>query len=128
MIDTFGALGVSVGTAATLPLPDMARWPLAIALYCAYFAVPEAIFGASLGKYLFGLRVVRLNGEAAGWREAALRTAARVIEVNPALAGGFPAGLAIMASKKRPRLGDMQAGSVVVRVSSEVGASVELPL
>lgn len=53
-------------------------------------------------------------GTPAGWREASIRTALRILEVNPILAGGLPAGLAIMVTKKRKRLGDLMADTAVV--------------
>jgi uncharacterized RDD family membrane protein YckC len=40
---------------------------------------------------------------------------ARLIEVNPLLMGGVPAGIAVAVSAKRQRIGDMIANTYVVR-------------
>jgi len=39
----------------------------------------------------------------------------RLVEVNPLLLGGLPAGIAVAMSRRRQRLGDMLAGTYVVR-------------
>ena len=38
----------------------------------------------------------------------------RLLEVNPLLFGGLPAGIAILTSERKQRIGDMLAGTVVV--------------
>lgn len=54
---------------------QVARVVFAITLRLLYFAVPESRWGASLGKALFGLRVVIENGGRLGLWRAAARTA-----------------------------------------------------
>jgi uncharacterized RDD family membrane protein YckC len=49
-----------------------------------------------------------------GWRAALVRTLLRVVEANPLLSGGLPAGLAILASKRNQRLNDLAAGTLVI--------------
>ncbi len=101
--------------AGTPGLPIPARAIALAAIYLMYFLVPEAIWSATPGKMVFGLRVCRADGNLAGWREAAIRTVFRVVEVNPVLFGGAPAALAIVSSRRRQRIGDMVAGTVVIR-------------
>jgi hypothetical protein len=43
-----------------------------------------------------------------------LRTLLRVIEVNPILLGALPAGIMLLVTKRRQRLGDLLAGTVVI--------------
>jgi uncharacterized RDD family membrane protein YckC len=40
----------------------------------------------------------------------------RLIEVNPFLVGGLPAGLVLLLTRRRQRLGDLLAGTYVVRL------------
>lgn len=49
-------------------------------------------------------------------RAALVRTLLRVVEANPLLFGGVPAGVCILASKRNQRLGDLAAGTLVVSV------------
>lgn len=80
-----------------------------------YFPVTEGIWGRSLGKLITGTIVVDSSGRAPGMLKAGLRTVARIVEVNPLLAGGLPAGIVLLLSKRRQRLGDMLARTYVVR-------------
>jgi tetratricopeptide (TPR) repeat protein/uncharacterized RDD family membrane protein YckC len=81
-----------------------------------YFPMFEGIWGRSLGKLITGTMVVDEAGRAPGLFKAALRTLLRLFEVNPFLLGGLPAGITVMTSKRRQRLGDMLARTYVVRV------------
>jgi uncharacterized RDD family membrane protein YckC len=81
-----------------------------------YFPVSEGIWGRSLGKLITGTMVVDAAGRAPGILKAALRTVTRLVEVNPLLLGGLPAGIAVVMSRRRQRLGDMLARTYVVRL------------
>jgi uncharacterized RDD family membrane protein YckC len=109
--------GILVATRVIKVPPDYwppGRWALVALTYLAYYFVQEGVWGTTLGKRVFGLRVVRLDGTRAGWPEAFWRTLFRIIEVNPLLFGAAPGGLAIVRSKQRQRLGDQAADTVVV--------------
>jgi uncharacterized RDD family membrane protein YckC len=84
--------------------------------YLGYFFLFEALWSRTPGKYLQGLVVVGADGLSCGWRAALVRTLLRVVEANPLLFGGLPAGLVILASKHNQRLGDLAAGTLVVSV------------
>lgn len=86
----------------------------AIVVYFAYYFLFEAAISRTPGKLLTGLIIVRKDGSRASIREAAIRTAFRVLEVNPALFGGLPAALSIIASVDHQRFGDKVAGTIVV--------------
>lgn len=82
--------------------------------YLSYFFLFEALWSRTPGKYLQGLVVVGADGGRCGWRAALVRTLLRVVEANPLLFGGIPAGVSILVSKRNQRLGDFAAGTLVV--------------
>ena len=81
----------------------------------AYFVVFEALWGRTLGKLITGTIVIDRNGRAPGFAKALVRTVLRLIEVNLLLIGGLPAGIALLVTKRHQRLGDLLAGTYVVR-------------
>lgn len=83
-------------------------------IYLIYFIVLEALWSRTLGKYYQGLTVRKLDGSRCGWKSALIRGGLRIIEVNPLLFGGIPAGLVIISTDRKQRLGDILAGTVVV--------------
>ena len=83
-------------------------------IYLAYFIVLEGLWSRTLGKYFQGLIVLHLDGRPCGWKAALIRGVLRIIEVNPLLFGGIPAGLAVISSERKQRVGDMLAETVVV--------------
>jgi uncharacterized RDD family membrane protein YckC len=80
------------------------------ALGFAYFVVLEAAFGATVGKFLVGVRVRTLDGGRIGWAASLVRNLLRPIDVCFWCIGA----ILIWASKRRQRLGDFAAGTVVV--------------
>lgn len=76
-----------------------------------YYTLLEGTMGASLGKKMCGMTVMRADGSKAGIGWAALRNILR-IEVSCCFL--IPLIL-IGVTKKHQRLGDMAAGTVVVR-------------
>lgn len=107
---------VVIGLAAAMAIPNDQVELRAIALvaaYLGYFFLFEALFGSSPGIMFFGLWVRRLEGGRCSWQQAAVRTIARVVEVNPLVLGAIPAGVAILVSANKQRLGDMLAGTTV---------------
>ena len=94
-------------------LPQMKTF-FFVFIYLAYFVVLEALWSRTLGKYIQGLVVRKLDGNRCDWTAALIRGFLRIFEVNPLLLGGLPAGLAIIASERKQRIGDMLAGTVVV--------------
>jgi uncharacterized RDD family membrane protein YckC len=85
-------------------------------VFFAYFIVFEAFWnGRTPGKRLMGLRVVRDGGYPLDFTSAAIRNLVRVGEVIL----GFYAisAIASVASAQNKRLGDMAAGTIVVRDS-----------
>ena len=87
-------------------------WPWLLILWLAYWTVPEAFFGATPGKLWVGLRVVRVDGRPLGVSEVVARNVMRLIDALPTLF--LVGGIAVLASDKTQRLGDMVAGTTVV--------------
>jgi uncharacterized RDD family membrane protein YckC len=83
-------------------------------VYLAYFIVLEALWSRTLGKYFQGLIVRKLDGTRCDWTAALIRGGLRILEVNPLLFGGIPAGLVIILTSRKQRLGDILAQTVVV--------------
>jgi uncharacterized RDD family membrane protein YckC len=88
-----------------------------------YLAVPTAVGtltrGKSLGKWIFGLRVVRDDGGTISFQHAFVRSLIAVVEIY-AFFGG-PAFVAMMLSRTGKRLGDQAAGTYVVRDRVRLG-------
>jgi uncharacterized RDD family membrane protein YckC len=99
-----------------------------VGLFVAYFPVMETLLGRSAGKFATRTRVVNAHGQNPSLVQSVVRTLFRLIEVNPILAGGAPAGIAARASQHKQRLGDMAARTYVLleRDARRVGA-LELP-
>lgn len=87
---------------------------LTVLLGWSYFIVLEWLWnGQTLGKRLFGLRVISADGSPAGFIAVLVRNLARVVDFLPAVYGlGL---LAIVLSSRSQRLGDLAAGTFVVR-------------
>jgi uncharacterized RDD family membrane protein YckC len=87
-------------------------WPALCALWMAYYIVPEAVFGASLGKMFTGLCVVRVDGRPLGVGSIVVRNLLRFVDVLPGLylIGGF----LVLLTGSNQRLGDLLAGTTVV--------------
>jgi len=80
----------------------------------SYFIVLEWLWeGQTLGKRMFGLRVISADGSPAGFMAVLIRNLVRVVDFLPAFYGlGL---LAIVATDRSQRLGDLAAGTFVVR-------------
>jgi uncharacterized RDD family membrane protein YckC len=83
----------------------------------AYHGFFEGQYGVTIGKWLSGIRVVDMNGNVPGLCKGFVRTLLRLVEINPLLFGGIPAGLTANFSKRRQRLGDMCAKTLVLKYS-----------
>ena len=87
-----------------------------------YFVVLEvATGGRSIGKRLLGLRVVKDGGFPIGLRESLIRNLLRTADALPA---NYLVGLtAMVASAQGKRLGDIAAGTVVIRLDQPAAAA-----
>jgi uncharacterized RDD family membrane protein YckC len=88
-----------------------------------YFWVPEAVWGATLGKFAAKVRVVDSLGHPPGFGRSMIRTLLRFLEANPLLFGALPAVIVAYRSKTGRRLGDILAKTHVLRKSDLRGQS-----
>jgi uncharacterized RDD family membrane protein YckC len=86
-----------------------------LGLEIGYFVLLEAVTGGrSLGKRVLGLRVVRDGGMPLGLRESLIRNLLRTADALPA---NYLVGLvAMVLSPEGKRVGDIAAGTVVIRL------------
>jgi uncharacterized RDD family membrane protein YckC len=85
-----------------------------IVLVALYFIVMESKLGWTIGKLVAGTRVVDESGGLPSIQASVIRTLLRLVEVNPLLVGGIPAGLTVNYSQARQRIGDIAAGTYVL--------------
>ena len=85
-----------------------------------YFWISEAIFsGQTLGKRALRLRVVGDRGEPLTWVQAGIRNVIRIVDFLPY---GYGVGVVVLfANGRGKRLGDLAAGTIVVKDSDSVG-------
>ena len=114
-IDHLLAFGLMLFVVALVPESfPVVKGVLFFLIYLAYFIVFEALWSRTPGKYFQGLIVRKLDGRRCGWKAAFIRSGLRILEVNPLLFGGLPAGIIIVSSERKQRVGDMLAGTLVV--------------
>jgi uncharacterized RDD family membrane protein YckC len=93
-------------------------------LFFLYFIVLEGVTGATAGKVLTKIRVVRDDGSPCGLGPAIVRNILRVVDALPFL---YIVGLILISrSEKKQRLGDRLAKTVVIKSSgTPLGPSVK---
>jgi len=105
-------------------LPGSTGWLLLVApgvVFALYGGAFETFLGATPGKRILGLRVVREGGSPCRLRGAALRNLLRLVDFQ------FPPVLLlVLMTLHRQRLGDIVAGTVVVCDSAEPQATDEV--
>ncbi|MFJ8664084.1 RDD family protein [Streptomyces sp. NPDC093795] len=119
------SLGLAVATAS---LDDAAVMAVSIASFLlilvgAPIAVETLSHGRSLGKLACGLRVVRDDGGPIRFRHALVRGAMGVVEIL--MTFGVVACVASLVSERGRRLGDVFAGTLVVRERIPAAARVQ---
>jgi uncharacterized RDD family membrane protein YckC len=105
-VAVFGALVPGLAIALIFIIWFLVNWG-----YFAFFEYRWA--GQTIGKKVLGLRTIQEGGVRVGFYQSVMRNLVRAVDHLPLLylAGG---GLALLSSKGR-RLGDIAAGTVVVR-------------
>ncbi|MET9133362.1 RDD family protein [Streptomyces antibioticus] len=116
--------------AATASLDEAAQMAVSIATFLLVLvggpiAVETLSHGRSLGKMACGLRVVRDDGGPIRFRHALVRGALGVVEILLTL--GVVACIASLVSARGRRLGDVFAGTLVVRERVPGGRSGFVP-
>ncbi|WP_369247039.1 RDD family protein [Streptomyces sp. R41] len=122
---------VTIGlVASTASLDDAAQLAISIASFVLVLvggpiAVETLSHGRSLGKLACGLRVVRDDGGPIRFRHALVRGAVGVVEIL--MTFGIVACIASLVSARGRRLGDVFAGTLVVRERIPVGRMPFVP-
>ncbi|MEV6022748.1 RDD family protein [Streptomyces sp. NPDC052036] len=116
--------------ASTSGLDDAAQIALSIAVFVLVpvggpIAVETLTHGRSLGKLACGLRVVRDDGGPTRFRHALVRGAVGVVEIL--MTFGVVACIASLVSARGRRLGDVFAGTLVVRERVPAGRTAPVP-
>ncbi|MBS1635032.1 MAG: RDD family protein [Bacteroidetes bacterium] len=89
---------------------------LPVILY--HFLSETFMNGQSFGKKILGIKVVKLDGTQPGIGSYALRSLLRIIDIH--LFDGFVALISVALTDKSQRLGDMAAGTTVIKLGSKI--------
>jgi uncharacterized RDD family membrane protein YckC len=110
-----------LGQASDVVVPDWVALTIVLVLlpawWLGYFIAFETLWrGRTLGKAALGLRVVTKEGAPVRFRHAAVRGLLGLVDFL--IMGGFFAVVFILFSRDNQRLGDMVAGTLVLRERS----------
>lgn len=97
-----------------------------VAVGFLYYALLPGSAGWTVGKLLLGIRVVSPDGRIAGVGKNTLRWLVLIVDDFPYILPGLTGLIIALASGKKRRLGDMAAGTYVVRKDA-VGRPVPAP-
>lgn len=97
---------------------------LMLGLSFVHLVVVQGRTGATLGKRIMGLRVVDERGGVCGPRRAALRWLFWFVDDFPYLIPGAVGFFVAISTPQRRRVGDIVAGTFVVREAAMVGRPV----
>jgi len=116
----FGKIGVSLPWWAIQVSPGTLATGIFLLATFAYFVFMEWLAGGTAGKLLCRLRVVKPDGRRCGFVSALVRNFTRPADVLP---GPF----LLLLSRKRQRLGDRVAETVVIKLPRREAAPLERP-
>jgi len=106
-IDRLGGFVGSVSGTVLIFALFFAQW--------GYFLLCEWFWdGRTPGKRAIGLRVVHVGGEPLSFQGSVLRNLLRIVDLQPG-GSGVAGAVCILANKRAQRLGDLVAGTMVVR-------------
>ena len=115
-----GSLAIGSGTLATI-----VSVTVVLVINVAYFTIFEAFGGGrTLGKRVTGLRVVTSGGGQVGLRASLIRNIIRVLEAALLY---VPAIVSVLVTRDNQRLGDLAAGTIVVREAKAVRVAAPAP-
>ncbi|WP_052132626.1 RDD family protein [Paenibacillus polymyxa] len=86
-----------------------------IGSFC-YFLLLEGLTGYTLGKFVLRIQVVNGEGRPPGMIKSLIRTLIHLVDTNPLLFWGLPAGICVLVTPRKQRIGDMVANTYVVKV------------
>jgi uncharacterized RDD family membrane protein YckC len=114
-----------IGQASDLVVPDWVALTIVLVLlpswWLGYFIAFETLWrGRTIGKAALGLRVVTKEGAPVRFRHAAIRALLGLVDFG--IGGGFFAVVFILFTRDNQRLGDLVAGTLVLRERSGLDA------
>jgi uncharacterized RDD family membrane protein YckC len=99
--------------------PTAAIILVVLALFGVFFGYPalcETFFdGRTVGKLALGIRVITIEGGPVGFRHAAIRAIIALVDFWIPTPGGLVALTSALVTRRSQRLGDLAAGTIVVR-------------
>ncbi len=98
--------------------------------FLVFFGYPASeafMSGQTIGKKVLGIRVVTTEGGPEQFRHASVRTLIGVIEFG-LVPGGLMAMVTALVSRRSQRIGDMAAGTIVVRLERGMSQPVFFPV
>jgi uncharacterized RDD family membrane protein YckC len=120
-----GVLGFLFSLTAVGVSPELLGLLLAVVVLLGVPIGMEIVWrGRSVGKAMFGLRVVGADGSPAAPRQAMVRGLVALVDIYASL--GFLALVTAMFSPSSQRPGDLSAGTVVIRERGR--ATTEVPI
>jgi uncharacterized RDD family membrane protein YckC len=127
-------VGQDAGALAFTLQVNSDRWEIAgvrLLAYCLlwfiYFLVMEATLGATVGKLVTGIRVVRPDGSPIGWRESFIRNTVRIVDGIPFVIPYLLGAIVIWSGgPEKRRVGD-RLGERRVVTKASIGATRTLP-
>ncbi len=85
----------------------------------AYYVVLEGYFGRTIGKLIMGIKVIAKGNGVPGFNKSLQRNLLRLIDGLPALS--ILGVILILVTKERTRVGDLVAGTRVIRTAKYRG-------
>ncbi len=121
-------IGAGTAGATSFEFYNAQAYPLLGAgflIFLLYFVFLEGMWGATVGKMVMKIKVVREDGSPCGLGPAVIRNILRIIDILPFL---YIIGLIFMSrSDKKQRLGDKVAKTVVVKAGAAPVGPVPVP-
>ena len=120
LLGAFLVLGLGMYYAGALGdvMESFSRTILIFATFVAqwgYFMLFEGLSGGRTpGKRAIGLRVIHAGGEPLTFQGSVLRNLIRIVDLQP-LVTGLAGAVCILVNRRAQRLGDLVAGTIVVR-------------
>jgi len=121
-------IGASMAGATSFGFYGAEAYPLLGAgflIFLLYFVILEGMRGATVGKMVMKIKVVREDGSPCGLSPAIIRNILRIVDMLPFL---YIIGLILMSrSDKKQRFGDRIAKTVVVKPGATPVGTVPVP-
>ena len=120
-IETYGTAATSGGQESTAIANKALTGAPAILLMLAtalFWIIPEWLFSATLGKFVFSLRAVSIDGTRLTFEKSANRNVLRLVDFFPFYLTGF---ICALLTENRQRLGDLWAKTIVVSRREKIG-------